>query len=150
MDFALRLKDVRSALLGLATFAAVGILLGLGIGFLRFDPSVPGGVDLVLGLLGGYLFTALPEELLFRGLIQNLLTRRIGKAAIGLVIASIVFGLSHLNNSTPRFAEPNWAYALMATLAGLAYGWVWLRSQKVTASALTHALVNAVWGVFFR
>jgi membrane protease YdiL (CAAX protease family) len=39
---------------------------------------------------------------------------------------------------------------LMAALAGLAYGWVWRRTRKVTASALTHMLANLLWGIVFR
>ena len=100
-------------------------------------------------LLGGYLGVALQEEVLFRGLIQNLLRRRLKNDWWALAIAAPIFGLAHLNNSTGGFAQPNWAYTLMATLAGLAYGWVWVRSRKVTASALTHALVNAMWWLVF-
>lgn len=63
--------------------------------------------------------------------------------------ASTIFGLAHLNNTSAGFSIPNWAYALMATMAGVAYGWVWVRTSKVTASALTHMLVNLIWGTFF-
>ena len=41
---------------------------------------------------------ALPEELLFRGVIQNGLSRAFGSRAAGLVVASIVFGAVHLDN----------------------------------------------------
>ncbi|MEE9605147.1 MAG: CPBP family intramembrane glutamic endopeptidase [Candidatus Scalindua sp.] len=90
---------------------------------------------------------ALIEEVLFRGIIQNLLTKRLWNERLALLIASVIFGLSHLNNAKAGFSAPNWAYALMATLAGLAYGWVWARTRKVTASAVTHMLVNLIWGV---
>jgi membrane protease YdiL (CAAX protease family) len=66
-----------------------------------------------------------------------------------LPLAAFIFGLAHLNNSTPGFAEPNWAYVLMATFAGLAYGWVWRRTKRVTVSALTHMLVNLMWSIVF-
>ncbi|MFN2157100.1 MAG: type II CAAX prenyl endopeptidase Rce1 family protein [Anaerolineae bacterium] len=59
-------------------------------------------------------------------------------------------GLTHINNATAGFAEPNWAYALMATIAGLAYGGVWARTRKVTASALTHMAVNLTWFLVFH
>jgi hypothetical protein len=121
----------------------------LGIRFLHYNPAFPGVIDLILGALGGYLLTALIEEVLFRGLIQNLLSERIGNKWVALMIASVVFGLAHLNNTTAGYISPNWAYALMATMAGVAYGWVWLRTGKVTASALTHMLVNLIWGTFF-
>jgi membrane protease YdiL (CAAX protease family) len=38
----------------------------------------------------------------------------------------------------------------MATLAGVAYGWVWLRTRRVTASAITHAGVDWIWLLVFR
>ena len=146
-SFRLRWRDLRSALLGLAGFAVVGLPLGLWIGFLRVGPALPRWPDLVMGIVGGYLLVALPEELLFRGILQNLLSRRAQNAWVALLVASLVFGLAHLNNATSGYAVPNWAYVAMATLAGLAYGWVWRRTKKVTASAVTHMLVNLVWGI---
>lgn len=140
-------QDGAQALLGWALFGLVGVPLGLLLGFLRWAPRLPGWGEAVLELVGGYLLVALPEELLFRGLLQNAFAQRWPR--LGLPLGAMVFGLSHLNNATPGFPVPNSAYALMATLAGLAYGWVWQRTGKVTASALTHALVNAVWGWWF-
>lgn len=152
IGFTLRLgrRELRYVLVGLLAFAVVGIPVGLGMGFLRYNPIVPGPLEIIVGVLGGYLLVALPEELLFRGIIQNLLTRRLGNERMGLPIASIIFGLAHLNNATAGFAVPNWAYVLMAALAGLAYGWVWNRTRKVTASAITHTLVNLIWGTVFQ
>jgi membrane protease YdiL (CAAX protease family) len=147
--FRLGRRDFWNALRGLLAYSVFGLPLGLGIQFLHYNPAFPGVIDLLLGALGGYLLTALIEEVLFRGLIQNLLSERVGNKWITLVIASMVFGLAHLNNATAGYSTPNWAYALMAAMAGVAYGWVWLRTGKVTASALTHMLVNLIWGTFF-
>jgi len=149
IGFSLRLRwgDLRSALLGLAGFAVIGLPLGLWIGFLRFEPALPSWSDAVMGIVGGYFLVALPEELLFRGIIQNLAARRAKNKWTALVAAAVVFGLAHLNNTTRGFPVPNWAYVVMATLAGLAYGWVWRRTKKVTTSAITHMLVNLVWGI---
>ena len=145
----LRRRDLWAALLGLLAYAVVGLPIGLRLGFLRFGPTRPQVVDVVMGVVGGYLLVALPEEILFRGIIQNLLSRRSNKWA-GLLIASVVFGLAHLNNTTRGFPVPNWAYVLMASLAGAVYGWVWQRTNKVTVSAITHMLVNLVWGILFQ
>lgn len=147
--FQLGWRDIRNALSGLLAYSVLGLPLGLGIRFLHYNPALPGVLDLILGALGGYLLIALIEEVLFRGLILNLLSERIENKGVALVIASFVFGLAHLNNTTAGYSTPNWAYALMATMAGVAYGWVWLRTGKVTASAITHMLVNLVWGTFF-
>jgi membrane protease YdiL (CAAX protease family) len=148
-SFRLRRRDLWAALFGLLTYAVIGLPIGLRLGFLRFSPTNPQVLDVVVSVVGGYLLVALPEELLFRGIIQNLLSRRSSRWA-GLIVASVVFGLAHLNNTTPGFPTPNWAYVLMASLAGVVYGWVWQRTNKVTVSAITHALVNLVWGIVFQ
>ena len=149
VGFTVRLNqnDGLRALHGWALFALVGVPVGWVLGFLRWTPRFPGWGEAMVGLLGGYLLVALPEELLFRGVLQNAFARRWPRW--GLPLAAVVFGLSHLNNATPGFPVPNGAYALMATLAGLAYGWVWQHTRKVSASAVTHALVNGMWAWFF-
>ncbi len=148
--FRLRAQDFKYALLGVGAYLVVGLPVGLAMGFLRFNPAVPSLSELIGGVIGGYLLVALAEEIFFRGIIQNLLVRRLGNEKIGLVIASIIFGLAHLNNTTQGFPVPNWGYVLMASLAGLVYGWVWKKTGRVTASAITHMVVNLVWGIVFR
>ena len=87
-----------------------------------------------------YLVTGVPEEFLFRGLLQNVLTGWLG-ARPGLAIAAVVFGLAHL---------PDPRYVLLAAIAGVAYGLVYQRTQRITASAITHALVDATWVALLR
>ncbi len=143
-------QDFIQASRGLALFAISGIPLGLAIHFIRWHPQPIQWNTVLLQWLGMYLFIALPEEILFRGVIQNLLTRVPRAHAWAPVLAALIFGASHLNNATPGFPVPNWTYMLIATLAGLAYGLVWQQQHKVTASALTHASVNIPWLLLFR
>lgn len=142
--------DTGIALLALFVYAVVGLPLGIALGFIRpgFAPFEP--VPWLVRLLAIYFLTAIPEELLFRGAIQNLIQQRFGQTWAALAIAAVIFGLSHLNNTTAHNVPPNWPYVIMATLAGLAYGWTWRRRSKITASAVTHTLVNFIWGVVFR
>jgi membrane protease YdiL (CAAX protease family) len=67
-----------------------------------------------------------------------------------LRMAALVFGVSYVNNTTAHHAPTNWPYVFLTTLGGLAYGWVWRKTGKITASALTHTLVNFTWGVVLR
>jgi membrane protease YdiL (CAAX protease family) len=143
-------KDVGQALLALAAYAAVGLPLGVALGFIEFGVAAFDAGEWVVTLLAIYFLTAISEELLFRGAIQNLLEQRFGRSAVTWLGAAVVFGLSHVNNVTAHHRPPNWPYVAMATLAGLAYGWVWQRTGKITASAITHTLVNFVWGVIFQ
>jgi membrane protease YdiL (CAAX protease family) len=38
---------------------------------------------------------------------------------------------------------------LLAAAAGVAYGWVYQKTRNVAASAVTHALVDILWGLLF-
>jgi len=136
--FQLSRRDFRVALIATAAFAIVGLPIGLATGFLQWNPR-PDAIRLAVAPIAIYLATGVPEEFLFRGLIQNTLERAIGRAA--LPIASIIFGLAHL---------PDPRYVLLATLAGVAYGYVYQVTRRITASAVTHALVDWIWVLLLR
>ncbi len=89
------------------------------------------------------------EEILFRDAIQNLLRHRLGPIC-ALIVASIVFGLAHVNKRALGFDVPNWPYAGVAAIAGLGYGFVFWKTNSVIASATVHAMVDAMWVLFLR
>lgn len=142
-------RDFRNLLLGFAVAAPVLIVVGRAIGFL--DPfHVPARLSLAR-LAAQYLTilaaTALPEEMLFRGLIQNSLMQRLGANFTTLLLAGFIFGCAHLDNGPGPL--PNWRYMIVATIAGVIYGKVFERSSSVFASAGLHALVNTIKHNFF-
>lgn len=134
-----------AVLANLGWFVALAIPLGQWIGFIHFAPSWERLRALPLVALGILVFNAWPEEFLFRGLIQNLLSATLRSEVAGLLVASVIFGLAHLNNG----GFPNWRYALLATFAGLAYGSAWRKTRSIFASALVHAGVNTLWFALF-
>ena len=138
---------IRAGLANFFMFAVIAIPLGFAIDFIHYSFTLKKLYSTVPIFLGIFLFTALPEEFLFRGLIQNWLERVSRRRVISLVIASIIFGASHLNNGPP---VPNYRYFLMAAIAGIFYGSAWSATGSLMASALTHALVDTVWSVVFR
>ena len=93
-----------------------------------------------------FFFIAVPEELFFRGWMQNLLERRVGSSR-ALLITATLFGLSHFNKRAALF---NWRYVLLATLAGIFYGLAWRQEHRVGASAVTHASVDTLWSIWLR
>ena len=128
-------------------FALIAIPLGLAIHFLQYSFSLPKLYPAPLAFAGIFLFTALPEEFLFRGLIQNWMERVTDSRKISLIAGAVIFGASHLNNGPPI---PNYKYFLMAGIAGVFYGRAWRNTGSLMASSLTHALVDTFWSVFFR
>jgi uncharacterized protein len=144
-DFHLRWSDWKSGLRELAFFTPLVLTLGLALGFIHPHANIPGVGSAALRWIGIFLFTALPEELFFRGWVQNLLERRVGRR-MALAIASVLFGLSHFNKRSAHF---NWRYVLLASMAGIFYGRAWRENRRVAASTITHASVDWIWGLWF-
>ena len=145
-DLRLRLSDVRTGLREFGWYAPVAIALGLGLGFLHFHAAWPRSLTLAGALLFTFAFIAVPEELFFRGWLQNLLERRLGRTA-ALLTTAVLFGLAHFNKRAAHF---NWRYVVLAALAGIFYGRAWRRDRRVGASAITHACVDTVWSQWLR
>jgi CAAX protease family protein len=148
VGFDLRLKD-RDLGVGLREFllyAVIAVPLGLGLGFLHFHSSWPRPVRALEAFVFTFLFIAIPEELFFRGWLQNLLERRIGRS-VALVLTAALFGLAHWNKRTTSF---NWRYVLMALIAGVFYGRAWRAQRRVGASSITHATVDTLWSLWLR
>jgi membrane protease YdiL (CAAX protease family) len=144
-DFHLRWSDWKSGLRELVFFTPLVLTLGLALGFLHPHANLPRLGTAALRWVLIFFFTALPEELFFRGWVQNLLERRVGRRK-ALVIASALFGLSHFNKRSAHF---NWRYVLLAAIAGIFYGRAWRDRRRVPASTITHASVDWIWGLWF-
>ena len=143
-----RFMDLVDPLIAFALIAPILVLLGLALSFLP-PFHIPGDLSLpratkAFGLI--FMATALPEEILFRSLIQNWLMQKFD-ATKALISASIIFGCAHLNNGPQPL--PNWRYMILAAIAGLAYGKVFERASSATASMALHALVDATKHLFF-
>lgn len=148
-----------------ATFGVLGITLltitlftGLAtLGIAKVVRLNPLGAPLIIAVPVAILVAApmifvsigVVEEILFRGAIQNLLRHRL-KPVCALVVASLIFGLAHVNKRALGFDVPNWPYAGVAALAGLGYGFVFWRTNSIIASATVHAMVDAMWVLFLR
>lgn len=127
-------------------YAAIAIPLGMKIGFITFNPTHAGARSLPLSVIGTLFFTAWPEEFLFRGLLQNLLSRTLQNEWAGLIVASAIFGLAHIFHAP----YPNWKYVGLAAIAGLFYGRAWMKTRSLVPGTLVHALVDITWHVLFR
>ena len=82
------------------------------------------------------LIAGIGEELLFRGLMQDGLATWLGGTHglwVGLTASSLVFGLAHAVTRT---------YAVLAALAGLYLGGLFLLTDNLLAPVTTHAVYN--------
>ena len=144
----LKKADFMEGSINFVAFTIVGIPLGLMLHFIHphaHNVSVP---TFIADFVGIYLSVAIPEEFLFRGILQNFLVKTFHgprRVRYGLILASVIFGLSHLHHAP----VPNWRYAIMATIAGLLYGNAYRVRKRTSASAFAHAMVDTVWHFWF-
>ena len=78
------------------------------------------------------------EELLFRGLIQEVVGGWVGHPAgvwVGLAAASVLFGLAH-------FITPT--YAVLAGLMGVYLGWLWMATGNLLVPIVCHAIYDFI------
>jgi len=123
--------------------SGVFVLGRSGSGFV--PRAVDGGIDWPLALMrlaGSALVVPLMEELFWRSLVMRWLEEAdflaVDPARIGLravFLSSIAFGLEH----------SQWAAGI---LAGLVYGWLYLRSGNLWLAIAAHAVTNAGLGVW--
>ncbi len=144
-DLRLRWSDLKNGACEWAWYTPIAIGLGFALGFIRFHPVWPGAGRLAGAALVTFLFVALPEELFFRGLLQNLFATRLPPLR-AQALAAAIFGLMHYVHG-PVF---NWRYVILAAIAGWFYGNAWRREQRLGASAVTHTLVDVIWGAWFK
>jgi hypothetical protein len=145
-DLRLSARDAKVGLREFIFYTPIAVALGLGFGFLHFHAVWPSPLHFVSAFIFTFLFIAVPEELFFRGWLQNLLERRLGRYP-ALVLTAVIFGLAHWNKRAAHF---NWRYVVLAGLAGIFYGRAWRQERRVGASAITHASVDTVWSLWLR
>lgn len=129
------------------TLALILIPLGLYLNFLHFRPRLESA--LVLPAIGFFLLVAPSEELVFRGILQNLLVRTFKSRWLGLAVTSVLFATIYTHICGHRVC-PNWNYVGLAFIAGLGYGWSYLKSRNILVPIFVHGLVDSLWLLLFR
>jgi membrane protease YdiL (CAAX protease family) len=145
-DFRPKLRDFRIGLREFLFFTPVAVVLGFALGFLHFHKTLANPLWFGSGWVFTLFFIAVPEELFFRGLMLNMLERKIGTRNARLV-SSVLFGLAHFNKRTAWF---NWRYVILACIAGMFYARAWLRTRRILTCSITHATVDTVWSIWLR
>jgi uncharacterized protein len=130
--------DVRAFAWRFAVLLAVVLAVSLSLEFVRWDPKMP--LWFPLWAWSILFLTALPEEALFRGVIQTSLARRLaggrGAAMLAMAIAGLLFGLAHAGGGT--------TYVGIASVAGVGYGWIYAARRSLGAAIAAHFCLNVI------
>jgi membrane protease YdiL (CAAX protease family) len=129
--------NVRDVLMGIIASAAVlapfGYILSLTGRAFEFMP--------VNGLLLQLLTASFPEEVYFRGFLQE----RFGNNLKGILIASLLFSLMHL----PRLIFLGDIYSVMTFFPSLIMGFLYIRTGNILPSTIFHFSANVVFLGFY-
>ncbi|AKO92494.1 CPBP family intramembrane glutamic endopeptidase [Priestia filamentosa] len=98
----------------------------------------------ISALLSLFLFGSLFEELLFRGIVQNLLLLYIEKSWVGIFITSLLFLALHVQ----YFKKPLMLFNIL--LPSLAFGWVYVKTSNILVPIIVHFLLNFVITILFK
>jgi len=108
------------------------------LGGLRIEPHAPEWFAQFA--LANIFFVSLAEEALFRGYLQQRLSR-IVHPVVALLMASVLFGLMHYSGGL--------LLIIFASLSGIIYGLAWMWSGRLWVATLFHFGLNCVHLLFF-
>lgn len=151
-SFKLSAMDLFQAFSLTIAYAGTAVPLAVAIQFARLARPKLGQPERAAAVLVGLYMNALAEELLFRGLLQNMIEQRLGQnSVLALLLSATAFGLAHLSKSKQGFEAPNFRFFAIALVSGVFCGLTWRWTGKTTASALTHSMGNfLLWHAFLR
>jgi membrane protease YdiL (CAAX protease family) len=117
---------------------SVLVLLGPALltGYIKFDPKIP--QILPLWAVINFFLVCFSEEVIFRGFLQRTLQDYFKKLKysvyLAIPIAAIIFGLAHYRDGM--------IFMILSGIAGLFYGYVYLRTNSIKCAMLVHFGVN--------
>lgn len=122
-------------------YIPVSIALGLLLGIIEYNTIIVESLvpvatlqNILIFTFIMIIFTGLPEELLFRSIVQTRLEQSTGNIG-GLVIASFLFGAMHSSYGN--------IYEIMfTTSAGFLLGYLFQKTRNLPFLALTHGMIN--------
>jgi len=118
------------------------ILLSHYMHYVKLDIKYP--ALFTIWAINNLLFTCFTEEVFFRGFIHQYLTQAFKKSSyrdyFALTLSSLLFGLCHFVNIQ---------YIVLAMIAGLFYGAIYLKTKSIEASIIAHFLLNIVHFLVF-
>lgn len=141
-NFSLMIMEVAAASSGLVLF---GIVLAVFIPSRYIDEtnkSYQNGS--LLGIIVFMFLAALFEELLFRGIIQNVLSIFIEHQWTAIVITTVLFLALH----TQYFKKP--LMLLNISIPSLVFGWIYVETNNIFAPLFVHFIMNVVMTLLFK
>jgi membrane protease YdiL (CAAX protease family) len=141
-------KELTSMLLATVPWmilsSIVIIFLSQYLGIIKWDPKLP--MISFSWLVIQLFFVVIPEEVFYRGFIQNEIAKNLKNSFAGIfavLSTSLLFSLIHL------FFIPNLSFIACTFVISLFYGGIYQITGKIESSIITHYFTNICHFFFF-
>ncbi len=111
---------------------------------IKWDPKLP--LITLMWLTIQLFFVVIPEEVFYRGFIQNEIAKRLNNPfgpTLAILITSLVFAMIHI------IFLPNFAYITTVFITSILYGTIYQLTGKIESSIITHYFTNICHFFFF-
>ena len=127
-------KDVCKQVIYKTPMIVLIIASALMVGYVKFEPKLP--QKLGIWMVSNLFFDCLAEEACCRVLFQDFLKLLPFQYSqyIAIILPGLLFGLAHCAGGI--------TYVILATVAGILYGWVYKVTNHIEVSILTHFMLN--------
>jgi CAAX protease family protein len=119
------------------------VLLSVVLGYVRWEPHWTS--QFFIWALVNLFSTCVSEEVFFRGFLQTQIARALGRfrwgGALALTLSAALFGAAHFAGG--------WTYVGVAGVAGVGYGLVLHKTNRLELAIVTHFALNAVHFLLF-
>lgn len=126
----------------------IGMIIGLSLylGVVKWDPKLP--LLICIWPFVNLFFVVIPEEVFFRGFIQQELYDRFKSKAVlapvfAISLTALLFTLAHL------VWIQDLTFLSLVFIAGVVYGTIYQITKAIEASVLCHFLLNLTHFLFF-
>jgi membrane protease YdiL (CAAX protease family) len=151
------LGHVRAAVAGAGGFllawplvASTALVAGLVVERITGEPNEAIAHQTLLALIEGprgawfavmvavvVIVVPVAEEVMYRGILQRTMVEMAGSRWVAILVTSIIFALMH-------WGAVAWHALLPLFVLSLAFGWIYERTGRLSASIVMHVLFNAV------
>jgi len=162
LTFKLSMREGSGIILNFFVVFLIGILIGRFGGFAELRDHLPATYIMLAQLVSTGLFSALPEEMLFRAVLYTFLFQYVKgirySVLYAILASSFIYAISHANNAVGPLVDVTigqwtwqwpWGIMLLTFVTGFFYAWIYIRTQKIFAAILLHTLIQWIWLVFF-
>lgn len=103
-------------------------------------------------MLYASILIAIPEEILFRGIIQTYIYSISLNVILSIILSALIFGLAHVLNGSKGFSPEKWNWKLVAMtfLAGIFLGFSFYVTGSLVVPIVLHTLFILIMKVFIK